>query len=116
MFKLTCKTGQSLAVAFGSSVCIASAHSGKIMYEKDYSTPSKAPICCLGWASNFTDVAAIRKRMANRESGVVLDDLMTSTDEASSPEYAPELPIDLAFIDITNTLPKLSALPVAGSQ
>ncbi|KAL8859915.1 MAG: hypothetical protein Q9178_003748 [Gyalolechia marmorata] len=92
------------------------AHSGKIMYEKDYSTPSKAPICCLGWASNFTDVAAIRKRMANREAGVVLDDLMTSTDNASSPDYAPELPIELAFVDVANTLPKLSTLPVAGSQ
>ncbi|KAL8930034.1 MAG: hypothetical protein Q9172_000119 [Xanthocarpia lactea] len=94
----------------------SSAHSGKILYEKDYSTPSKAPICCLGWASNFTDATAIRKRMANREGGVVLDDLMTSTDEASSPDYAPELPIELAFVDVANTLPKLSTLPVAGSQ
>ncbi|KAL8759268.1 MAG: hypothetical protein Q9199_000881 [Rusavskia elegans] len=108
--------GQSLAVAFGSSVCIASANSGKIMYEKDYPTPFKAPICCLGWASNFTDVAAIRERLSSLEGTAVLDDLMTSADETLNPQFALDLPIELAFLDVASTLPKLATLPVAGSQ
>ncbi|KAL8994812.1 MAG: hypothetical protein Q9169_005319 [Polycauliona sp. 2 TL-2023] len=108
--------GQSLAVAFGASVCIASANSGKIMHEKVYPTPSMAPICCLGWASNFTDVAATRRRMASTQGTVVLDDLMASTHETLGPQYALDLPIELAFVDVASTLPKLSILPVAGSQ
>ncbi|KAL8675570.1 MAG: hypothetical protein Q9168_000082 [Polycauliona sp. 1 TL-2023] len=94
----------------------ASANSGKIMHEKVYPTPSNAPICCLGWASNFTDVAATRRRMASLEGTVVLDDLMTSADETLSPQYAMDLPIELAFVDVASTLPRLSTLPVAGSQ
>ncbi len=86
------------------------------MYEKDYPTPSKAPICCLGWASNFTDVVAIRERVANLQGTAVLDDLMSSADETLNPQYALDLPIELAFVDVTSTLPKLATLPVAGSQ
>ncbi|KAI4233175.1 MAG: hypothetical protein LQ349_004577 [Xanthoria aureola] len=108
--------GQALAVAFGDSVCVASANSGKIMYQKDYPTPSKAPICCLGWASNFTDVMAIRKRVANLQGTAVLDDLMSSVDEPLNPQHALDLPIELAFVDVASTLPKLATLPVAGSQ
>ncbi|KAL8789954.1 MAG: hypothetical protein Q9213_000840 [Squamulea squamosa] len=114
--KLIHRSGQSLAVAFGTSVCIASAHSGKILYEKDYSTPSKAPICCLGWASNFTDKDATRKRMSNLEGSTVLDSLIASTDGITTPQYTPELPIELAFVDVASALPKLSTLPVIGSQ
>ena len=116
IIKLTSKIGQSLAVAFGTSVCIASANSGKTMYEKDYPTPSKAPICCMGWASNFTDIAAIRERMASLGSALVLDDLMASADETLGPRYALDLPIELAFVDVASTLPKLATLPVAGTQ
>lgn len=86
------------------------------MYQKVYQTPSKAPICCLGWASNFTDIAAIRRGMASVEGTMVLDDLMTSVGETLNSQNALELPVELAFVDVTATLPKLSTLPVAGSQ
>ncbi|KAL8806298.1 MAG: hypothetical protein Q9182_001445 [Xanthomendoza sp. 2 TL-2023] len=108
--------GQSLAVAFGSSVCMASAHTGKIMYEKDHTPSSRAPICCLAWASNFTDIAAVRRRMANLPGNVAMDDSLASIDETTNPQYVPDLPIELAFLDVAGLLPKLSTLPVAGSQ
>ncbi|KAL8733148.1 MAG: hypothetical protein Q9166_002340 [cf. Caloplaca sp. 2 TL-2023] len=108
--------GQSLAVAFGNSVCIASAQTGKIMHEKDYSTICTAPICCLGWASNSTGIAAMRERMINLGGSVALDDLMTPTDETTNPQYAPDLPTELAFVDVECILPKLSTLPVSGSR
>lgn len=112
---LTPEPGQSIAVAIGNSLCIVSAHTGKTMYEKEYTTSSKAPICCLGWASNFTDVAAVRERMANLEHSVAMDE-STASEETGNSQYAPDLPIELAFVDIASVLPKLSTLPVAGTQ
>ncbi|KAL8852821.1 MAG: hypothetical protein Q9221_002330 [Calogaya cf. arnoldii] len=108
--------GVSKKDADSGVTCVQWNPNGKTMYEKDYPTPSKAPICCMGWASNFTDIAAIRERMASLGSALVLDDLMASADETLGPRYALDLPIELAFVDVASTLPKLATLPVAGTQ
>ncbi|KAL8678917.1 MAG: hypothetical protein Q9186_004774 [Xanthomendoza sp. 1 TL-2023] len=70
--------------------------------------------------SKVTDVSwkpnAMRQRMANLQGSVPVDDFVASIDEATNPQYAPDLPIELAFVDVATFLPKLSTLPVAGSQ
>ncbi|KAL8718729.1 MAG: hypothetical protein Q9225_004170 [Loekoesia sp. 1 TL-2023] len=106
--------GQSLAVAFDRSMCIASAYTGKVMYEKDHSTPS--PICCLGWACNFTDTAPMQSTISSIDNSLTLDEFIGSAKGAGDTQRVTSLPVELGFMDIASTLPKLSALPIGGSQ
>ncbi|KAL8693429.1 MAG: hypothetical protein Q9218_001739 [Villophora microphyllina] len=108
--------GQSLAVAFGHTMCIASAHTGKVMYKKESLATSKAAISCLGWASTFTDTQAVRISLAQLADGLTLDDLIDSVGRATGSSAAPDLPMELALIDVATLLPKLSTLPIGGSQ
>ena len=86
------------------------------MYKNESSTPTKAPITCLGWASNLTDVRAVRTTMAEVADNVSLDDFVTSFNEAASSQKVPDLPNELAFIDVASSMPKLSTLPTGGLQ
>lgn len=114
LLQLIQRSGQSLAVAFDRSVCIASAYTGKVMYEKDYATLS--PICCLGWACNFTDIAAMQSTISSIDDSLTLDEFIGLAKGTGDTQQVPSLPVELAFMDIASTLPKLSALPIGGSQ
>ncbi|KAL8664050.1 MAG: hypothetical protein Q9202_003342 [Teloschistes flavicans] len=108
--------GQSLAVAFGHTMCIASAHTGKVMYRKKSLASSKAPICCLGWATHFTNIQAVRITLAQLADRLTLDDLLKSLGKATKPSGVLDLPTELALIDVATSLPKLPTLPIGGSQ
>ncbi|KAL9597735.1 MAG: hypothetical protein Q9219_004929 [cf. Caloplaca sp. 3 TL-2023] len=106
--------GQSLAVAFDHSVCIASAQTARIMYEKDHS--AYPPISCLGWACNITDIASVWSNLSSFEDGLALDDFTTHARDTAPTQQLPNLPVELAFTDIASMLPKLSPLPIGGSR
>lgn len=108
--------GQSLAVAFDRSTCIASAFTGKIMYEKDSLTEAQDSICCLGWAANFTDVANVRESVSKFDNGSIIGEFIASLKRAETLQHVSSLPVELAFIDVASTLPSLSVLPIGGSR
>ncbi|KAL9031876.1 MAG: hypothetical protein Q9196_000131 [Gyalolechia fulgens] len=108
--------GQSLAVAFDHSTCIVSALTGKIMYEKDGPAAVKDLICCLGWATNFTEIANVRETASNLDDSSTLDEFIASVKRTGASQQVPSLPVELAFIDVASTLPKLSVLPMGGSR
>ncbi|KAL8715523.1 MAG: hypothetical protein Q9220_000859 [cf. Caloplaca sp. 1 TL-2023] len=92
------------------------AHTGKVMYEKSYLPSLQIPISCLGWASNATDPLARTKDTAKPGLSATLDDVISSYNEANHQPNVPDLPTELAFIDIASVLPKLSTLPIGGSE
>ncbi|KAL8642534.1 MAG: hypothetical protein Q9228_000798 [Teloschistes exilis] len=94
----------------------ASAHTGKVMYRKKSLTSSKAPICHLGWATHFTDIQAVRISLAQPADHLTLDELIKSVEKATETSGVPDLPTELALIDVSTSLPKLSTLPIGGSQ
>ncbi|KAL8943883.1 MAG: hypothetical protein Q9216_000777 [Gyalolechia sp. 2 TL-2023] len=108
--------GQSLAVAFDRLTCIASALTGRIMYEKASPAVDKGLICCLGWATNFTDAANVRETVSNFDDSPTLDEFIASARTAGNSKHVPSLSVDLAFIDVASTLPKLSVLPMGDSR
>ncbi|KAI4174012.1 MAG: hypothetical protein LQ343_002575 [Gyalolechia ehrenbergii] len=108
--------GQSLAVAFDCSTCIASAYTGKVMYEKEDTAAVKDLICCLGWATNFTDIANVRETVSKFDDSSTLDEFIASVRGTGNSQEVPSLPVELAFIDVASTLPKLSVLPMGGSR
>lgn len=93
---------------------IASARTGKVMYEKDYSSSTKSPIRCLGWASQCTNISDMEMPLSKFEDGMTLDEFLVSSQRLNDPQGVPNLPVELAFIDIAGTLPKLSTLPIGG--
>lgn len=132
--------GQSIALAWSDGlVDIISAETGKIL-QKDMPLPSKVPgssrIRCIGWGVNFIDVDAVKARTGvpkkkNREGMNTLDFTATMTDDWDSMKHdttlddflqrqpdlqaldmAPDLPNQLALMDMEALLPKLPALPL----
>ncbi len=113
---MTQDIGQSLAVAYHSAILLVSAHTGKVMYEKAGSASSKSPICCVGWGSNFMTTRHDRKAGSKFEDGMTLDEFIAATNESTDLLQVPNLPVELAFIDVACTLPRLSTLPLGGSR
>lgn len=47
---------------------------------------------------------------------MTLDAFIASTKETSDSQDLPDLPTELAFIDVVSSLPRLSTLPIGGSR
>ena len=69
---------------------------------------------CLGWGVNFTNSQEAQARIDASEN--TLDDLLGHTLRAHVPGAAPDLPRELALLDVESTLPKLSPLPSGGKE
>ena len=109
--------GQSLAVTFSNhTLCLTSAHTGKVMHQIDCSVHSPSQVCCLGWGFNFTDRYAVKAQL--RKAGIEnrLDDVLSDGAQSSILDSLSDLPLDLAFLDIEGTLPKLSVLAIGGIE
>lgn len=111
------EVGQSLAVAFSNHIMIlANVSTGKVMHQLDCSIQSRFPFSCLGWGVNFTDIAAVRKRVEMSSEAVGLDDLLRNRSDGKILHETPDLPADLAFLDVDSCLPKLSTLVSSGGE
>lgn len=86
------------------------------MYEKEDTAAVKDLICCLGWATNFTDIANVRETVSKFDDSSTLDEFIASVRGTGNSQEVPSLPVELAFIDVASTLPKLSVLPMGGSR
>ena len=84
------------------------------MYEKDDLDSIKAPICCLGWASNRTDIASMSDSVTTFDDSLTLEEFVASAKGTTDTQRIPNLPFELAFMDVAGMLPKLSALPLGG--
>ena len=109
--------GQSLVVAFSNqTLSLTSAHTGKVMHQIDYSAHSTSQICCLGWGINFTDSRALRAQIEVSGVEKSWDDIWSEGTQSSILDSLSDLPLDLAFLDIEGTLPKLSTLAIGGTE
>ena len=109
--------GQSLATASSNySVSLTSAHTGKVVHHIDCSAYSKSQISCLGWGINFTDSHKVSVHISNLNGKLSLDDLTSQNHQTKAIEIAPDLPLDLAFLDVEASLPKLSPLSSGGIE
>lgn len=73
---------------------------------------------CLGWGINFTDSKAAQRHLQNAAGHLSVDDLLSPNMHSSKAAayLSADLPRELALLDISSSLPKLSTLPGTGSE
>lgn len=109
--------GQSLVTAYSNQfLSLNNAHTGKAVHQIDCSEYSQSPICCLGWGINFTDSNQVRVQVKNLRNGLTLDDLINQNPQTKTTNRVPDLPLDLAFLDVEASLPKLSTVSSGGIE
>lgn len=95
---------------------LTNAQTGKITHQSDCSAYSKSRICCLGWGVNFTDSNKVKSHINELKGELTLDDVISHNPQARAMDSAPDLPLDLAFLDVEASLPKLSILSSGGIE
>ncbi|KAJ4333232.1 hypothetical protein N0V87_007788 [Didymella glomerata] len=125
--------GKSIAVSWSDGKTdLVSAETGKVGL-KDLELPKDAPrdegdgrVKCIGWGLNFIDVEAVksRTRKATRgfdlkteewdeaKDGADIEDFLQRQPDLQALDCAPDLPDQLAVMDIETLLPKLPAIPL----
>lgn len=107
--------GQTLAVAFSNNMIhLTNAHTGKTIYQIDGSVYSSSHICSLGWAVNVADMQAIRAGTENPSDGPSSIDTLGHRNEPNN--SIPNLPNEMASLDVEGILPKLSSLSPGGKE
>ncbi|KAF2261798.1 hypothetical protein CC78DRAFT_341092 [Lojkania enalia] len=131
--------GQAIAVAWSDGFTdIISSETGKVIH-KDLAPPAIGPgkrrIQCVGWGLNFIDVDAVKRRIGipkqkTDSSGIsinftasttdgwdtfqddtTLEDFLQRQPDLQTLDIAPDLPEQLAMMDIETLLPKLPPIP-----
>ena len=87
-----------------------------MVHQIDCSAYSKSQICCLGWGINFTDGNKTGLELDKAKQEVMLDDVLSQSSRMKSMDTVPDLPLDLALLDVEASLPKLSPLPSGGIE
>ncbi|KAF2797145.1 hypothetical protein K505DRAFT_270052 [Melanomma pulvis-pyrius CBS 109.77] len=134
--------GQAIAVAWSDGFTdILSAETGKVIH-KDLPPPTSGPqiprIQCIGWGLNFIDVDAVKRRTGSSKKkgkadgvspsidfdaptteewdafkdGTTLEDFLQRQPDLQALDIAPDLPDQLAVMDMETLLPKLPAIPM----
>ena len=114
---ITIRIGQIIAVALENNyVYLTSAHTGKVIHQIDCTAQSKSAICCLGWGINLVDAEKLqipRDKLGRKTS---LDGLFSPDASGTTSDDHPDLPRDLAFLDVEALLPRLSSLTSGGVE
>lgn len=109
--------GQSLAAAYdNNSISLTNAHTGKMVHRIDCSAYSRFQICCLGWGISFTDGNKVGLELDKFKDKVTLDDVISQNPRVKSMHIVPDLPLDLALLDVEACLPKLNPLSPGGIE
>lgn len=87
-----------------------------MIHQIDCSAYSKSQICCLGWGINLTDGNQVSLELNKLKDEVTLDDMISQNPRVKSMDAVPDLPLDLALLDVEASLPKLSPLSSGGIE
>ena len=95
---------------------LTNAHTGKVVHYVDCAIHSKSQICCLGWSINSTRYQEIDLSIRNLGPDTSLDEIFNRGNPSLTHDELPDLPSDLAFLDVEAMLPKLSTLAPGGAE
>ncbi|KAJ4376578.1 hypothetical protein N0V86_006692 [Didymella sp. IMI 355093] len=125
--------GKSIAVSWSDGKTdLVSAETGKVGL-KDLTLPEEASknaeparVKCIGWGLNFIDVDAVKSRTRKAtqgfdlkteewdepKEGADIEDFLQRQPDLQALDCAPDLPDQLAVMDVEMLLPKLPAIPL----
>ncbi|KAI9721737.1 MAG: hypothetical protein M1812_002072 [Candelaria pacifica] len=107
--------GKLLAIAReDGKIHLVSVETGKVCHSLGCALSKQGHITCLGWGVNFTDSSAVQSRIEQSRSAISLDDILGRVAHDLTQDDIPDLPRDLALLDVDEMLPKLSVLPSGG--
>ena len=89
---------------------------GKAVHEIQASKFSTSKITSLGWGVNSTDPKALQGVLGKKDLKEEVEEALNRGLKASGTHVPFDLPTDLAFLDFTDVLPKLSPLPTGGNE
>ncbi|KAF1942916.1 hypothetical protein EJ02DRAFT_502472 [Clathrospora elynae] len=129
--------GKSVAVSWSrGGTDLVSAETGRVthggvvlpvnMEEGSTEGKEKARVKCMGWGLNFIDVGGVKKRTAKTDvfgnptteewdafkDETTLEDFLQRQPDFQTLDIAPDLPDQLAMMDLEQLLPKLPAIPL----
>ncbi len=78
--------------------------------------PEGRGICYIAWGMNCLDASGVRSRLAGPQNDLDLDEVIYRGFKSRVTAGPVDLPADLAFLDIEESLPKLSVLPAGGRE
>lgn len=70
----------------------------------------------MGWGINFTESEKVSRHVTKLVDNLNLDDIISRNPQINAADTVPDLPLDLAFLDIEASLPKLSPLSFGGIE
>ena len=109
--------GQLLATASGDhSLSLTNAHTGKTVHKLDCTHYSQSEVSCLGWGVNLTETKKPHEQIASLRGFLDLEGVNDTPPQIKTANSNPDLPLDLAFLDIESSLPKLSPLAAGGIE
>lgn len=90
-------------------IYLTDSHTGKLFYQLDCSSRSSSQICSIGWGVNCVD-------LQGHAAEKTVDDLLSQRTQLDQSDSPPNLPKDLAFLDVEEVLPRLSSLSSGGKE
>ena len=109
--------GRVLAVALNDhDLILTNSHTGKRVHQIDCSKYSESRISCIGWGVTFTESTSLSQRLQHSKNGITLEDVISRNPSIKFIDAPPDLPLDLAFLDVEGSLPKLSLLSSGGIE
>ena len=109
--------GQLLATASGDHcLTLTNAHTGKTVHKLDCAQYSQSEVSCLGWGVNVTETKKLNEQFASLRGSLDLEGVNDTPPQMKTADSNPDLPLDLAFLDVESSLPKLSPLAAGGFE
>ena len=106
-----------MALAYSDqSLSFTDVQSGKVVHHIDCSNYSTSKICCLGWGFNFIETYKVIEQIKGAKGKLTLRDVIDHNPKTKAIENVADLPLDLAFLDVEASLPKLSPLSTGGIE
>lgn len=89
---------------------LVNTHTGGVVHKIEGLIPGKSPIRCLGWGLSLSNPSAAKSRIKSSTNGITLEALIDHGFQGSILDLPPDLPAELAGLDVEALLPKISPL------
>ena len=109
--------GRLLAVGFDSGILLLmNTHTGGIVQKLQITKTGESLIRYLAWGLSLTDTSITRHQIQAENSKITLESLLDQVFQDTSVELPPDLPAELAALDVETLLPKMSPIPAMNRE
>ena len=109
--------GRLLAVGYDNGILLlVNTHTGGIVQKLQITKTEESSIRYLAWGLSLTDPSITRHQIQAGNSKVTLENLLDQGFRGNTLEIPPDLPAELAALDVETLLPKMSPIPAMSRE